>query len=181
MRLSSVLLFSLVCIAGNTFAQSNGDSCGCSNKGATLGVASSERGSILSDSTCSLRLVLKSPSRGDEMSIPSGIVERNFMGTTFNAPFNKISDLLVLSVALQNDAMFPAAFARGAREAVAALKVMEDDPKAGLRWSFVFRASSQPTDDRVTLRATWRNPSATSGFSSTEVRLAASNFTLWCR
>lgn len=158
------------------------DSCEPRNRSVGLGSPSAARSSILSDSSCSLRLVLKSPAREEEMSIPSGIVERGGMGVTFSAPFNKISDMLLLSISLQSDLMFPAATARGARETLATLKNMEDDPALGMRWSFVYRAPAQPQgEDRISLRATWRNRSSSSGFSMTEVRLSPSNFALWCR
>lgn len=181
--LRALSLLALIGMAGSVSAQSAGqESCEPRNRSAALGVPSSERTSILSNPSCSLRLVLQSPVRGEQMSIPSGLVERNFMGTTFTAPFNKISDLLVLTVALQNDSLFPATSARGSKESVAALKNLEDDPTAGLRWSFIHRAPAHPsTDDRVSLRATWRNKGASSGFSMTEVRLAPSHFTVWCR
>jgi hypothetical protein len=177
MKFYAVFFAILMMVGSEVTAQSN-----CEGACAALGVASAERASILKDPTCALRLVLKSPSRGDEMSIPSGIVERNFMGLTFTAPFNKISDHLTLSVALQNDGMYQPFAAKGAKDSIAALRALEDDPKAGLRWSIVVRAASQSaSDDRVSLRATWRNPSVASGFSVTEVRLAPSLFTLWCR
>jgi hypothetical protein len=158
------------------------DSCEPKNQSATLGLPSTSRASILGAPACSLRLVLSSPSRGEQMSIPGGIVERNFLGVTYTAPFNKISDHLVLSMALQNDATFPAHSGRSSRESITSIKAMEDDPTLGLLWSLIFRASPQsPSEDRVSLRATWRNKGSSSGFSVTEVRLAPSNFTIWCR
>lgn len=183
MIVRAFVLFIILGITGETLAQSSGnDSCNCSNRSATLGVASVERTSILSDPSCPLRIVVKSPVRGEEISIPSGSVERNFMGLTVAAPFNKVSDHLVLSVALQSDGMYPPFAAKGAKESVAALKMLEDDPRAGLRWSVIVRASLQsPSDDKISLRATWRSLSAGSGFSVTEVRLSPANVAVWCR
>jgi hypothetical protein len=182
MRSILVFLSTLLFVPGVSAQSLCQDSCESRNRSAVLGVSSPEKTSILNDSSCSLRLVFTSPVRGDQMSIPSGIVERNAMGLTFTAPFNKVSDLLVLNVALQSDSMFPASFSRGAKESLAVLKSMEDDPAVGLRWSLVYRTSSQsPADDRVSLRATWRNKGSSSGFSLTEVRLAPVNFALWCR
>lgn len=183
MRWYPIVLLVSLGITCQALAQSSGnDSCNCSNKSATLGVASIERTSILFDPSCSLRFVLKSPVRGEEISIPSGSVERNFMGITVAAPFNKISDHLVLSVALQSDGMYPPFAAKGAKDSVAALKILEDDPRAGLRWSVIVRASPQsPSHDKISLRATWRSLSAGSGFSVAEVRLSPANVTVWCR
>lgn len=183
MRFVALFLAIVFVVGSDVGAQSNcGDTCGSANRSVPLGVVSAERAALLKDPACPLRLVLKSPSRGDEMSIPSGIVERNFLGLTFTAPFNKVSDHLVLSVALQSDGMYLPVSAKGAKDSIAALKVLEDDPKAGVRWSIIVRSSSQSVaDDRVSLRATWRSLGAGSGFSVTEVRLAPSNFILWCR
>lgn len=181
MRLIASLILCFFIVSDAEAQSSCNESCGSRNRSTALGVASSDRSALLTDSSCSLRLVLKSPTRGEEISFRAGTVERNFMGVTFTAPFNKISDLLVLNVALQNDALYPQLFARGAKDTVATMKVLEDDPRAGLRWSLVFRATPQSaSEDRVSLRATWRNPSAPSGFSMTEVRLAPANFAVWC-
>lgn len=178
----TVVLVGLVSVSQAAAQSVCQDSCEPRNRSAALGASSAAKSSLLNDPSCSLRLVLKSPARGEEMSVPSGIVERSAMGITVTAPFNKISDLLVLSVALQSDALFPASSGRGAKESIAAMKNMEDDPALGLRWSLVYRAAVPPSgDDKITLRATWRNRGSTSGFSMTEVRLAPANFTLWCR
>lgn len=182
MRLCIGFLFVLLSLASDLAAQSTcNDTCGA-NRSAVLGNASNERTSILNDPACSLRLVLKSPVRGEELSISGGSAERNFLGRTYIAPLSRLSDYLVLTFALQSDAVYPPLSARGGKDMVAYLRGLEDDPKYALRWSLVFRASPQSAqDDRVALRATWKNPGAGPGCSITEVRLAPSNFTLWCR
>lgn len=177
-----VSLLFLVTPVGAHAQSTYGESCEPRNQSAPLGRASAARSSILGDPSCSLRLVFTSPSRGEQMSIPSGIVERNFMGVTYTAPFNKISDHLVLSMAFQNDATFPGQSARGARESITAMKAMEDDPNLGLRWSLIVRANPQSSaDDRASLRATWRSVGSSSGFSVTEIRLSPTNLAVWCR